>query len=113
MRVFKTRTLAAKACTAGKVLISAKPLKPSRAIKVGDIISADNGTINRTLKVTALTENRVGAPRVPEFAEELTPPEEFARAKERHVQSSVRPKGLGRPTKKERRQLFNLLPWEQ
>lgn len=114
VRVFKTRTLAAKACTAGKVLIASQPIKPSRCIRVGDVISADNGSIVRTLKVSGLIENRVGAQKVPEFVEELTPPEEIEKAKERREEAvAVRPKGTGRPTKKERRQLFQLIPWEQ
>ena len=104
VRLYKSRTLATEACETGKVRISGHSVKPARAVRVGDIITACAGNVTRTVKVVQLLEQRVGAPKVPEFMEDLTPPEEFnkARSEAAHV-SGFRPKGTGRPTKRDRR----------
>ena len=104
VRLYKSRTLATEACEAGKVKISGHPAKPARGVKIGDIITAATGNVTRTVKVLQLLEQRVGAPKVSGFMEDLTPPEEFAKARETsaHV-SGFRPKGAGRPTKRDRR----------
>lgn len=104
VRVFKTRALAAAACEAGRVRINGQPIKPARNLRPDDTLVADNGAVVRTLKVIALIEKRVGAPRVAEFLEDLTPPELLNRpAGPQFAPPFVRAKGTGRPTKKERR----------
>jgi ribosome-associated heat shock protein Hsp15 len=104
VRVFKTRALAAAACGAGRVRINDQPAKPARPVRPGETIVADNGSVLRTVKVIALIEKRVGAPRVAEFLEDLTPPEPLNRpAGPQFAPPFVRAKGTGRPTKKERR----------
>jgi len=77
-----------------------------RGVKIGEIITAATGNVTRTVKVLQLLEQRVGAPKVPGFMEDLTPAEEFTKAREAsaHV-SGFRPKGAGRPTKRDRRVL--------
>jgi ribosome-associated heat shock protein Hsp15 len=103
-RIYKTRSLAAAACRNGKVTINACPLKPSREIKVNDLIIADNGSIKRTIKVLGLPAQRVGAPAVKEFMEDLTPASEYEKRREPAFQPLFfRSKGMGRPTKKDRR----------
>ena len=104
VRLFKSRTLAISACEAGKVKVAGLSVKPSRTIKIGDVISVAIGNVTRTVKVCQLLEQRVGAAKVPQFMEDLTPPEEFAKARtEAATGAGLRPKGTGRPTKRDRR----------
>jgi ribosome-associated heat shock protein Hsp15 len=104
VRLYKSRSSATVACNAGHVKISGQNVKPSREVRVGEIICALTGHVNRTIKVLALLEQRVGAKLVPQYFEDQTPPEEFVRAREESRQSRL-PKGFGRPTKKQRRQM--------
>lgn len=110
VRLFKSRSLATNACATGKVQINGQPAKASRAIKPGDVIQAVCAEIRRTVKVIAPLEKRVSAKLVSQFFEDLTPPAEYLQAKERFFQPfAFRPKGSGRPTKKERRNIEGLL----
>lgn len=105
VRLFKTRSLAANACRCGQVRIDDKPVKASRDIRPGDVVLVRTGPITRTVRVRAILEDRVGAPKVPEFLDDLTPPEEIQRAKDAASHPAWRPPGAGRPTKRERRLL--------
>ena len=106
VRVFKTRSLATEACRAGHVEISGQPAKASRELKIGDLIHAQTGVVLRTVRVVAITAQRVGAARVPEFAEDLTPAAEYQKLREKSFAfPAFRPKSTGRPTKKDRRQM--------
>jgi ribosome-associated heat shock protein Hsp15 len=107
VRLFKSRSLAAAACNAGHVKIGGTAVKPSRDARVNERIDVFAGQIHRTVKVLALLDQRVGAKRVSQFLEDLTPPEEYARARE-DARLRIRT-GLGRPTKKQRRQLERFL----
>jgi ribosome-associated heat shock protein Hsp15 len=110
IRLFKTRTLAAEACRGGHVKIGTDPVKPSREVQPGDIIVARVGEVTRTVRVLAAIEKRVGAKLVGQHLEDLTPAEEYLRALQAKEQAGLpqRPKGAGRPTKKERRALEKL-----
>ncbi|HWF19516.1 MAG TPA: RNA-binding S4 domain-containing protein [Verrucomicrobiae bacterium] len=111
VRVYKTRSVAAAACRNGRVTIGGQPVKASREVKINDLILAQNGDITRTVKVLALLDHRVGAPAVKEFAEDLTPASEYEKPKERYLEPLFyRPKGAGRPTKKDRRAINKMLP---
>ena len=106
VRIYKTRTLAATACRAGRVTIGGQTVKPSREVHIGEVLLAQTGDITRTIKVLALLERRVGAPAVKEFAEDLTPASEYEKPKQPYLEPMFyRPKGAGRPTKKDRRAL--------
>lgn len=106
VRIYKTRSLATTACRDGRVTIGGQPVKPSRDARINDLILAKNGDITRTLKVLALLEQRVGAPAVKQFAEDLTPASEFEKKREPILRPFFfRPKGTGRPTKKDRRKM--------
>lgn len=110
VRLYKTRTLAATACRNGRVTISGQPVKPSHEVKLGEIIVAQTGEITRTFKVLALLEQRVGAAAVKQFAEDLTPASEFEKRKEPVLEPMFyRPKGAGRPTKKDRRAINKII----
>ena len=109
VRVFKTRSLAAIAIKSGHVTVNELPAKAAREMRPGDLIVAKVHELTRTLRVIAAPPSRVGAKLVPQFAEDLTPPEEFE--KQREAARSVfpsRPAGTGRPTKKERREIDEL-----
>ncbi len=108
MRIFKTRTLATDACKKGRVTIGPGDTlaKPSRTIKVGDTVKVRKPPITYTFRVLALTENRLGAKLVPDYCENITPKEEYDMLEIVRISGFVdRRKGLGRPTKKEGREL--------
>ena len=109
VRLYRTRSLATAACRAGVVKIDARPVKPSREVKLGELIVARTGDIHRSVKVLGLLEQRVGAQIVKTFAEDLTPPSEFTKRADAPLPPLFhRPKGAGRPTKKDRRALRDL-----
>ena len=106
VRVFKIRSLAADACKKGRVLMQGVAVKPSRELKVGDVLQVRRNPIIYTFKVVALTQNRVGANLVPQFMENVTAPDQLELLQCLTLdQSNRRAKVLGRPTKKERRDL--------
>jgi ribosome-associated heat shock protein Hsp15 len=109
IRVFRTRNQATLACRSGKVKIEDSPVKPSREVRTGEKVSVCLDALNRTLKVLAPLENRVGAKLVDQFMEDLTPPEEYQKLKLRKNGGfGYRLRGLGRPTKRERREIDTL-----
>lgn len=104
VRVFKTRSLATDACRNSHVTIAGQPVKPSRDVRIGETIVVQKDELTRTFKVLGLLEQRVGAPKAKEFVEDLTPASEFEKKREPHfLPPMYRPKGAGRPTKKDRR----------
>ncbi len=106
VRLFKTRSLAADACKKGKVLLGGTVAKASRNIKVGDVIQVKRPPVTYSFKVLALSENRMGAKLVPDFMENVTPPEQLeALEMSRFSAFGVRDRGTGRPTKKDRRDM--------
>lgn len=106
MRVFKTRTIATDACKKGRVSMGGNPVKPSRTIKVGDTIDVRKPPITYTFRVLKLTENRLGAKLVPEYLENLTPQSQYDLLEMTRISGFVdRRKGLGRPTKRDARDM--------
>ena len=106
MRVFKTRTIATDACKKGRVMVGDVMAKPSRMIKEGDVISVRKPPITYSFRVKALTENRLGAKLVPEYLENITPQSEYDLLDVIKISGFIdRRKGLGRPTKREGREL--------
>ncbi len=109
VRLFKTRSLAAEACKKGRVMIDDQLVKSSRQIRRGDKISIKVPPAVKTYKILDLSEKRMGAKLVPDYLEEITPKDELdLLEKARMVRKMDRPKGTGRPTKKERRDLDQL-----
>ena len=106
MRVFKTRTIASEACKLGRVCIGGAFVKPSRTIKPGDTIDVRKPPVTYSFKVLALTENRLGARLVPEYLENVTPQSQYDILEMTKISGFVdRRKGLGRPTKRDSRDL--------
>jgi ribosome-associated heat shock protein Hsp15 len=113
VRVFKTRPLATAACRAGKVLIGELEAKPGRDVHVGETVTIHLGVVTRTLKVVAMPKSRVAAKQLPEFMTDLTPPAEYERARQAGIEHLLaRQRGLGRPTKKERRDMGQLFGFD-
>ena len=109
VRIYKTRSQAAEACKGGKVKMEGVNVKPSREVKVNDIINVQQAGIVKSLKVLKVHKNRVGAKLVPELMEDLTPSEEYEKLEMlRLLNSEKRDRGAGRPTKKDRRIISKL-----
>ncbi len=106
IRVFKSRSIATDACDGGKVKIEGKSIKPSRHVKIGEVITVQQGYVKRAYKVIELLEKRVSAPLVKNFALDITPQDELDKLQtERFVSYQSKFKGVGRPTKKDRRMI--------
>lgn len=106
VRIFKTRSIATDACKKGRVAVGGTVVKPSRMIHVGDIVSVRKPPIEYSFRVIQLLGSRVGAKRVEEFMQNVTPCEQYELLELQRVSGFVdRAKGLGRPTKKDRRDL--------
>ncbi len=106
VRLFKTRSKASDACKQKKILIDDLSVKPSRSITVNEIIKIKHPPAYRLYKVKQVLSNRVGAKLVPDYLEEITPPEilETIEVARKDILPR-REKGTGRPTKKDRRDL--------
>lgn len=110
IRVFKTRSEATDACNGNKVKLGGVNAKPSKAVKTGDVIEIRKGSALFTYRIIQLSENRMGAALVPQYAENLTPESELAKLHApRETIILQRDRGTGRPTKKERRELDALM----
>jgi ribosome-associated heat shock protein Hsp15 len=105
-RIFKTRAIATEACKKNRVMINRVNVKPSRMIKEGDVIQVRKPPVTFSFKVLKLTERRMGAKLAQEYLENVTPREEYEILEMNKISGFVdRAKGLGRPTKKDRREL--------
>lgn len=106
VRIFKTRTVASDACKKGRVMIDNISVKPSRTVRVGDIVQVRKPPITFSFKVLDLSDKRMNAKLVPKFMENVTPPEQYELLELNKISGFVdRQRGTGRPTKKERRDL--------
>ena len=108
-RVFKTRGLAADACDGGKVDVNAAAAKPAKTLRPGDLlrVTLPQGR-HRVLKVVRLDDRRGSATVARALFDDLTPPEP---PRTRLAPPPRREPGMGRPTKRERRDLDRLRHW--
>lgn len=105
VRLSKTRSQAAELINKGKVLINDSLIKPSREIKIGDIITILKHNAKFKYQILAGLEKRVGAPLVKDFISDITDPEEIEKFKAyQQAQNNYRQTD-GKPTKKDRREL--------
>ncbi|MDR2773818.1 MAG: RNA-binding S4 domain-containing protein [Tannerella sp.] len=105
-RIFKTRTIASDACKKNRVSVGGVTVKPSRMVKTGDVVSVRKPPVTYSFRVLDITEKRMGAKSVPQYLENITPPEQYEVLKMNKISGFIdRAKGLGRPTKKDRREL--------
>lgn len=106
VRLFKTRSLATDACKKSKVSVNGVVMKPSRNVRVGDVVQIRKAPIVYSFKVLALSETRMGAKLVPGFMENVTPKDQLDLLElKKYSSSGQRDRGTGRPTKKERREI--------
>jgi len=106
VRIFKTRTIAAEAIKKGRVIVGGVAVKPSRMIRVGDVVQVRKPPVTFSFKVLALSDKRMGAKLVPQFMENITPPDQYELLELNKISGFVdRQRGTGRPTKKDRRDL--------
>lgn len=114
IRLFKTRTAASTACEKGRVKISEESIKASRGVKLGDVFEVKAEEKKWTIKVIGLLHSRVQYSEAVKYYEDLTPPEEVERIAYQSASffSGKRPSKIGRPTKKERRDLGDFLELE-
>lgn len=109
VRVFKTRSQASEACKKGKVLIDGVQVKPSRVIKVGEIVHIKKMPVIYQYKVLGLLGKRQAAKIVVDYVEDITPEEEKMKLDlKNHSGFELRDRGIGRPTKRERRLIEEL-----
>jgi ribosome-associated heat shock protein Hsp15 len=104
-RLFKTRALAAAACSGGKVEVNDQRAKPARLLRAGDLLRVTLPAGRRVVRILGLAERRGPAPTARALYDDLTPP---ALPRVRTSPAAYRPPGAGRPTKRERRQLDRL-----
>ena len=110
VRLFKTRSDAADAVKNNKVLIDGVTIKPSRDVFVGNVISIKKPPIVYSYRVKELIGNRQGAKLVPQYIDNVTPPEELKKLELASLESfAVRDRGAGRPTKRDRRDIESFL----
>ncbi len=106
MRVFKTRTISTEACKKGRVIMGGVAVKPSRTVKPGDVIEVKKPPITYTFRVKEVTQNRLGAKLVENYLENITPKSQYDILEMARISGFVdRRKGLGRPTKRDQRDL--------
>jgi ribosome-associated heat shock protein Hsp15 len=106
LRYFKTRSIATEAVKKDKAKINNLVAKPSKEIFAGDHIIVRIDQVDYELEVLGIPESRVSAKLVDQFRKDVTPAEALAHKKQvEAAQKHYRQKGLGRPTKKERRSL--------
>ncbi len=117
IRVFKSRSLATQACSKGNVTLDGQTLKPSRDLKIGDVLEVVRGDLRLRLQVLAFPNQRLSASRVPEFCENLTPDEWIHKAAElrrqRQLETPHPHENLAKPNKQQMRQLREWMAQEQ
>jgi len=108
VRLFKTRTSATQMVKDNKVQVGGETVKPSRNLKIGELITFTKNGLTLTVEVLDFPKSRIGAKFVDEHIKDRTPQEDQERNELLIIARNLdRRKGLGRPTKRERRDLEN------
>ena len=111
IRLFKTRSMAAAGCESGKVKFDGGQAKPSKNVSIGDEYEVKTEAKRWRIKVTGLLDKRVSAAEAIKNYIDITPEEEIQRLQYQAAsfQTGKRQSKIGRPTKKERRELDDYL----
>jgi ribosome-associated heat shock protein Hsp15 len=111
IRVFKSRSMATEASDKGRVKLNGENVKASRNVVIGDVYEARTEHKNWVLKVTQLLDGRLAYAEAIKYYEDLTPVEELERVRQvaATFQTGKRLSKIGRPTKKNRRDLGDFL----
>ena len=109
VRLFKTRNHVAAACKKSQLLINGQRCRAAKLVRVGDEIQIRQGLLTRTFEVKGILKRRVGAKEVAPYLLDHTPEEEYQRVAEIEKASREstphREAGMGRPTKRDRREM--------
>lgn len=106
LRIFKTRSLATEECKKGRVKVNDTEAKPSKEVRIGDTVTVRKSPVVYSYIVKGAPKSRVGAKLVDDYLENITPEEELSKLEPDFMAfQGYRNRGLGRPTKKERRTL--------
>lgn len=109
IRIYKTRSLATEACRKGHIKLNGDNVKASKIVFVGEKLIVKKNQINYEIQVIDTPANRVGAKLVDLYRIDLTPKEEFEKLDLlKYSKDYYRKKGVGRPTKKDRRDIDEL-----
>ncbi|HEY0676723.1 MAG TPA: RNA-binding S4 domain-containing protein [Chitinophagaceae bacterium] len=111
IRLFKTRTLAAEACDGGKVKLNGVSVKASKPVSVGDEYEIKTEARKWRIRVTGLLHNRMAYAEVIKYYVDITPEDQLEKPKF-HAESfhtGKRLSKIGRPTKKQRRELDDFM----
>lgn len=110
VRIYKTRSDAADAIRQNRVLVNDTYAKPSREVRIGDLISVKRMPVTYLYKVTGYVSSRQPAKNVPDYCLNITPQAELDKLNvPRETIFISRDRGTGRPTKKERRDLDEVM----
>jgi len=111
IRLFKTRTEAAEACDKGKVKYNGLAAKASKNVSVGDEYEVKTESKRWRIKVSALLDHRLQYSQAIDYYIDITPAEEVERLRFQAASFSTgkRQSKIGRPTKKQRRDLDDFL----
>ncbi|BDW91424.1 MULTISPECIES: RNA-binding S4 domain-containing protein [Flavobacteriaceae] len=110
VRYFKTRSIASNAVKKGHVKVNGNAVKPSREVYPMDKILVRKNQIDYQLTVLDLPDSRVGAKLVDIYRKDTTPKDAFEHSELlQYAKKHYRKKGLGRPTKKDRRDLDDFM----
>ncbi|MEN8125600.1 MAG: S4 domain-containing protein [Bacteroidota bacterium] len=105
-RYYKTRSIATEACKKSHVKIDGANVKPSKDVYGGEKITVRKNQINYQFEILEIPKNRVGAKIVDLYRKDITPIEAFEnQGVLKYAKDYYRKKGIGRPTKKDRRDL--------
>ncbi len=88
VRAYKTRTLGTDACKRKWVTVNGTAAKPSREIKVQDVLTFKIGPLEKKVKVIQILEKRVSAKLVDQYLEDLTPTIELRRSRKKKKQDN-------------------------
>src|SRR5882724_8385833 len=111
IRLFKTRSQAADACDKGKVKFNGDSAKASRQVVIGDEYEVKTEQKRWRIRVTGLLDHRLQYALAVNYYQDITPPEELERLQYQAASFNTgkRQSKIGRPTKKERRDLDGFL----
>lgn len=111
IRIFKTRSMASEACDKGKVKYNGDQVKPSKNVHTGDEYEVKTEARRWRIKVTGLLHNRVQYSEAIKYYVDITPAEEIERItyQASSFHTGKRLSKVGRPTKKERRDIDEFL----
>ncbi|HEU4575790.1 MAG TPA: RNA-binding S4 domain-containing protein [Chitinophagaceae bacterium] len=111
IRLFKTRTLAAAACDSGKVKFNGLQAKAGKQVSIGDEYEIKTEARRWRIRVSGLLHNRVKYEEAVKNYIDITPAEEIERLQflAASFHTGKRQSKIGRPTKKQRRELDDFL----